>query len=288
MGQLGLRAIGRTQRRAAHAFAPARACSPGRSANSLDGVDVGSVIVGTATADKLLTRVVRRADLAERIDSTAIPESLAAALRAEFTKFVRAGADGHIKVGEIGGVMAAMGYSPSAEWLRSVVTEVDRTGVGNVTIDFQTFLQLVLQRRAGSEGAGAGGSVPAGGGGGNVSGPLVVTNVGRVDVLFTLLLASLSVPLPARPPLASAACLCSSVCSALRPCSSPHSRAHAGRREFGQSSVAPNNRPAFCGLSARRRPQPRPTEASPPRPSLSPTESPAPSPRPVFFPPAFM
>jgi hypothetical protein len=189
----------RRRSRRAPARPRARARPPRRSANSLDGVDVGSVIVGTATADKLLTRVVRRADLAERIDSTAIPESLAAALRAEFTKFVRAGADGHILVREIGGVMAAMGYNPSAEWLRSVVTEVDRTGVGNVTIDFQTFLQLVLQRRAGAEGAGAVAGAPAGGGGGNVSGPLVVTNVGRVDVLFTLLLASLSVPPPARP-----------------------------------------------------------------------------------------
>jgi hypothetical protein len=67
----------------------------------------------------------RRANLAERIDSTAIPESLVASLRAEFTKFV--GADGHIRVGEIGGVMAAMGYSPSTRWLRSVITEARRT-----------------------------------------------------------------------------------------------------------------------------------------------------------------
>jgi len=66
---------------------------------------------------------------------------------------------------------------------------VDRTGVGNVTIDFQTFLRLVLHRRDGdSEDAGAGNV--------SVSGPLVVTNVGRVDVLFTLLLASLSSHFP--------------------------------------------------------------------------------------------
>jgi hypothetical protein len=94
------------------------------------------------------------------------------------------GDDGHIMVKEVGGVMAAMGYSPSAAWLRSVVTEVDRTGVGNVTINFQTFLELVLQRRNSGENSASGG---------NVSGPLIVTNVNRVDMLFTLLLASLSV-----------------------------------------------------------------------------------------------
>jgi Ca2+-binding EF-hand superfamily protein len=136
---------------------------------------------------------MRSADLRESIDKTAIPESLVAQLRTEFAKFVRVGpdghtvrvgADGHIKVKEIGGVMAAMGYNPSSEWLRSVVTEVDRTGVGNVTIDFQTFLQLVLQRRSSSENSASGG---------NVSGPLIVTNVNRVDMIFTLLLASLSV-----------------------------------------------------------------------------------------------
>jgi hypothetical protein len=37
--------------------------SASRSGNSLDGVDVGSVVIGTATADKLLSRIVRRAPL---------------------------------------------------------------------------------------------------------------------------------------------------------------------------------------------------------------------------------
>ncbi len=160
------------------------------SGNSLDGVHVGSVILATVSADKLLTVIRKRAALFERIDSAAIPESLVSQLRHEFVKFTRGG-DGHIKVKEIEDVMAALGYSPSARWLRAVVTEVDRTGVGNVTIDFQTFLRLVLHRRDGdAEDAVAG----------NVSGPLIMTNVGRVDILFTLLLASLSVRPPAPPP----------------------------------------------------------------------------------------